>query len=1554
MNQPLPPDNKLPSTPEPGIWQQVENSTLGVGIQNSVGDGNVQIQGDRNQVQISIHKAVIPNIQTDWATLLEQTRENLIIISDKIGSTVFIPRQAELEKIETAFGNSKVVVILGSSGCGKTVIAKSWVEKQLNTSKAIWWKASSFDVSDFSFFQSCLRLSSPLQDILAAIPEHRAYLVIDGLDRIFSEAAFQNISVLVHALRLNTEDSPWQLLIPCQLEEWDRVQMQLARANILTTEWKTIQVNEPSINELKPVWETFPALRHLKFQLQLQSLLLKPKVLDLLATKLSSGGTVNTRVWVGESNLIEWFWETEVCKQPNTRMRAGFLKSLGEKQADNLEVETPTDVFSISDLAQLDSLISDRLCQEREERLSFCHDLYGDWARQRILLGKANNLCEYIEPRISSPLWHRAVRLYGLHLLEQHKDIIKWRDALVALETDANSPNLAQDLLLEAVIFAANPQPLLERLWSDLAANNGLLLRRLLGRFLHVATLPNPMMREIFSKDSATLAATVNRIPYWLYWLPMLRFLNQHLDEVIELAPKQAVEIADAWLWRSGTDSPLRQEAAELALTLAEKIQHQKQEERFCNNDNKLEETVYHAALAGVNELPERLTTFVLRSCGREELTLPASQDNNSGENENSQQRVTIRSLFGTYEVELPPPWADGPSWKVDLEFQKACLEAGALYPIIQFKPRLARKVLLALLIEEPIPPDPFEHRNRVIDDYLEIAKVRVWEYKPPLYNRGPFLFFLENQPNEGLEVILRLVNFATGRWAARYIEKGDNVPEINITLPDGDYKWIGDAELYNWYRPHHLCPKPVVIALMALEKWLYDQIDKNESIDTIIELILHRSNSLAFAGLLSAVGCKNPSLFQGILRPLLAIPEFHQWEFIHSNDPEKNICRADWFMEPEWQRKQAYEWYELSHRKKGLHEWGHLFFFNDPNMRDFFEKARSNWVIQLQFFQEEEDIKSPLEMLLSRYQLNKDSLERLIAQYDIKNYGIQNHSEYGEVWVFNPPDNLVVKREKYLHEQREKQVLLLFPVQCLTILNKCQVLTLKELENLWSQLQEISHFTPLENPNDIVNSIEDCLCGGAAVLLKLHRDWLKRHPEREEWCVSQIIKTVYNPPQSSRYSSAESPVSWSWEAFCAQGIPTIWAEDPDEPTVRGCVARLVLNYHYKTVEILFNYAANYRKPLGDNFKQLQHFTLRWAVMRWRLDYTHSEEQTDFNLESWLQQEVEAFVQKTISPKVPLLEELSVKEYSQKLTKTRSYHRRRPKQRPGIDLMLIQATYAWLPSLEQATDASERNEWISFWKEALGCFLRMLGDESEEDKEVEINPFYDWDKWVIKHIVTLILQLRSTEHPEEFWQPILRLGRRGKFWIDRFLNEWFMNYFSSDPASERFVKEWQGMIEFALSSPKWHLHSFYLEEAWCELMGLNSILFDLWTEQQKPIVKQMHPFYQRWAKEHLKNPRCAKNFIIFLKKPAAEEIVLDALIWLNEAISQAGQRFWRESDIQAWLVSLLDQCWRFHQPKLRQKKTSFDAFKKLLKQLADFQNPMALEIQQRIAFTERQ
>jgi hypothetical protein len=90
------------------------------------------------------------------------------------------------------------------------------------------------------------------------------------------------------------------------------------------------------------------------------------------------------------------------------------------------------------------------------------------------------------------------------------------------------------------------------------------------------------------------------------------------------------------------------------------------------------------------------------------------------------------------------------------------------------------------------------------------------------------------------------------------------------------------------------------------------------------------------------------------------------------------------------------------------------------------------------------------------------------------------------------------------------------------------------------------------------------------------------------------------------------------------------------------------------------------------------------------------------------------------------------------------------------------------------------------------------------------------------------------------------------------------------------------------------------------------------------------------------------KFTIFLTQSAAEDLRIDSLVWLDVA-SQSNTHFWDEQKLVERLASLLDICWRLHQSKLRRHHNSFSAFKNLLKKLADFQNPLALEIQQRIA-----
>lgn len=616
-----------------------------------------------------------PDHRTDWQRLLADTRDTLAAFPDTVGGRVTLPRVTERAALDTALAEDRAVALLGPSGEGKTVLAKRWVEATLAGGKVIWLDARSGDLHDLPALPSRLGLQASFRELLAAVPDERATLVVDGLDRVFEDAAFRHLAALLRHLRWESAASPWCLLITCQPEEWERVQLALLRANVSLPSWRVLDVRDLDPTELDAVWDAFPALRRLTLQPHLRPLLLKPKILDLLATRLAVGGTVDTSRWVGESDLVAWFWESEVRRPPATT-RARLLMRLGEAQADTLQARTPVDAFGDLDLTALDELQSERLCEVREERVSFGHDLYGDWARQRALLAHQDALRAYVVPRLISPAWHRAIRLYGLHLLEQHEDATAWRAAVEQFGPDVGNNDTARDLLVEAAIFAADPPRLLALLWPDLTAHDGRLLRRFLRRFLHVATRPDPRLLALvrdLGPDWEARAATMQRLPYLPYWLPLLQFLHEHAAEALVLAPEEIATVADTWLRQGHLEWPLRREAAELALAESERILHEKGVDKSAYGWDRLDKVAYRAALAGAPDLPDRVTAFALAASARRPPESPAMGDKRSSED--GMATTSAGADADDLEGDLLPPWPDGPAARVDEAFRAICLE---------------------------------------------------------------------------------------------------------------------------------------------------------------------------------------------------------------------------------------------------------------------------------------------------------------------------------------------------------------------------------------------------------------------------------------------------------------------------------------------------------------------------------------------------------------------------------------------------------------------------------------------------------------------------------------------------------------------------------------------------------------------------------------------------------------------------------------------------------------------------------------------------------------
>jgi hypothetical protein len=1486
--------------------------------------GAVELTNLLDRLGRRFHLKAYPHLTPDWLRLAQQTGDCLTQIHDKIGAGLAIPRDQLVLSVDDALAGSRCCVLIGPSGHGKTVVAKQWALRSSQKTRVLWWNARAFEQPSFPAFESTLQLSHPLRDIMASSPDPAAVVVIDGIDRV-PDSALDNVAILICSLRLDAGNGPWRLLMTCQPEEWGRVQTHFLKAGAEFPGWTRVEVDVLSTAETRLVVKAYPGLSSLLLQHHLQQLLRRPKILDLLARGVESRSIPDTRRWVGESDLVSWFWNSEVQKEPKGQQRALFLQLLAERTADLGQSSVPRSDLSVSELEPLQGLIQDRICVEAEERIGFIHGLYADWARQRFLIGHESTLKNTVAPRLALPSWQRAVRLYGLHLLEQ-KGVAAWQEAFAALAGGQDGLPLGQDLMLEAAIFASDPAKLLESLWPVLSSDDGQFLRRLLDRFLYVATLPNPAMVGLvkeLGEESRIQLSLLNRIPYWPYWLPVIRFLVRHSSDVLKLCRRQVAQIADLWLRVGPTEWPLRKEVAGLALAMAEELLDWKRGPGIrVVVDREVEPICYRAALAGVTELPDRVGQFARDASGRvvkvhcddaETETGPPAANANDPDD-----------TLGIPQGPIPPPWPDGPRHEPDRSFREDCLTGDAAFPLILANPSIAREVILALLIE--VPKRPHYMSSLPIEEDLSIEGIPEWH--PALYHTGPFLFFLRNRPDEGLELILRIVDFATERWSSNQEQASEQPSDLLLRFSKGIRKFKGDHRVYNWYREGPYA-NPAGIALMALEKWLYDRIDAGESITQTLQKILSRTRSAAFLGVLSAVGRREPSLLSGPLKPLLSAYEIHEWELGDSIGSLDCFAIA-WYQRSERERKLAQEWSALPHRKHGLHDVAQFLFLNVPAVERFFKTVIRDWGRQVE--------------ALPKGDLRVEQLKLLMARFDKQNYQIKHVAEKGDYWEFNLPESL---KENEANGAAAGERLMAFALQsqCRTMLDQGEPLPQDQLENFWARIESISRIDCKRDSCDAAFDPYAAICGGMAVLVRFHRDWLTANPARDEWCAERVIEALAEPVASEGFDISRSTFDLNRESFLADLLPLLWAEDVEDSGLRQCVAQFAFSFHYKTVAILCRSASRVRQVLGCDFPRMLHLVLRWAVVRLELEIARNHgvrslPQQQAEVAGWIKGEIAAFVKGDLSDRLPAWGELLEGENAPRAqdATVRAIMSHMPS--PALDMELVLASLSWMPGLDAALDDRERAQWIGLWQEALHCALKHARRSD--------NLPYDSDRHILKRVASLVAEMRADEHSERLWKPVLDLGTKGHYWVEDFLRSWFEGNRQNGGVRSGFTRMWRDVIDYARTSPAWNPGDYHVEENWRALMGLDWLLinFDYWNAEKRNVVAAMAEAFEQWAEDRLHLSSNAVCFTAFLKQPAAEPLVLAGLPWLTSAAEKCGDDFWAQDRMPERLVALLDTCARMHMRDINQEPGSLSAFRFLLKGLVERRVPSAMALQE--------
>jgi hypothetical protein len=1384
----------------------------------------------------------------------------------------------------------------------------------------------------FEILRAEIGLAHSLPDVLRALTTQKGLVVLDGLENLSTDESWRQVRLLLQHVQAGKAASPWFVLLSCRSEHWEFVQARLLQAGVPPGALRVEEVGPFDAEDLRQVGQVFPALAPVIYRAHLRPLITKPKILDVFARHKSLSATDVER-WSGESDLVEWYWQEVIRRGDAAEARSAFLQMLAEKQADSNFTHIPIVDVSPAHQLLLPALELDGTCSLEHERVAFSHDLLADWSRQRLLLARQGQLESFLLHRVLNPQWHRAIHLYGLWLLEQ-QGADAWLKEYKRLETIAPP-------FFDSAFLGVCAGLHLEALWPHLTAENGRLLRLLLIRFLHAATYPHPLADTVGQEGDRELARYISahvRIPLWNYWPPVLQVLSAHQDEVIDLVPHEAAQIALVWLQYTRAEWAMRREAAHLALAIGERTFLSRLGDSY-HNDEK-DRVKYKAALAAAHELPDEVSDFALRVAARR-LIPEVEQNLKTGYLPPGGSIVTTTSMIYSETQVVPEPWSDGPMYRVDEAFRYTCLSEAALQLLMIKRPVIAKEVILALLISCPVARSANDRRDSDYGKHVRITSDA--QFIHAFYLDGPFLTFLNVNWREAIDCILRLVDFATERWTDNLASaKGACVPVHFVASLKGPRCFAGDTQVLSWYRGPWAAGA-VKSALQATEKWFYDTLERESDVaEQAIELILMRGRSAAFLGMLWEIGRFRPCLFRGPLKALLACARLYFWETEAVATGLADIGLITSPLQSKERLQLIHEWETMPHRKMRVEEIAIGFLLQSKVEAEFFDACRRQWGREREY--------------ASFGGFPVGWYDSLIAGLISENWSDVDLPEVGTVKQFIPPKEMVEQQEQLKERNRESEPFWMVRA-CRAVLNGEKALETDQCSVFVEKIREIGALDPETEENQ--RSRTAAVCAGIAVLLHTQFAWVKESPEREEWCRAVLLQALADlPPDRSPWAECDES-GLSAEDFAAEAITVLWAAAPTDERLRENVAALAASQRWSATRRLVYTALERREELGRSFDQLVHFVIRLAELNHELAVAKWRAGSPPDVDLWEQRYGRPFIDGSLSTDPESWGETAVNRGKRTPVGSRFHGEKRQKEpgvyriEPRIHRPFLLKAFGSVMMPNQARNEKEREEWMKFWQQVLQC---ELAEVRTFDLRGSIVLFPEREQYIpptenfADTYAHLILQCPPRD-AERFWKPILDLGPSGGLWLEWFLTE-FLAEGLSHVRREVFLPMWRAMIAYASQSVAWtNPQSAWVawNEQWQHLLGFAPIERDLWQSQHTDAVGAMRDMYESLTIPNLGNNWWASAFVGWLRRPAAAPLRVEALAWLLPVAEKEGGSWWSGDRLEDDLSEVLAICWEEHRSEILARQEILLAHRTLVALLVIRHNALAMELQDKMA-----
>ena len=482
---------------------------------------------------------------------------------------------------------------------------------------------------------------------------------------------------------------------------------------------------------------------------------------------------------------------------------------------------------------------------------------------------------------------------------------------------------------------------------------------------------------------------------------------------------------------------------------------------------------------------------------------------------------------------------------------------------------------------------------------------------------------------------------------------------------------------------------------------------------------------------------------------------------------------------------------------------------------------------------------------------------------------------------------------------------------------------------------------------------------GAAAVLLSKAREWMNVHPELEarlHKVIAEGMASIGNTAEELRQRFYAPRGRLEFLAYAAVyewvASETVSAELDEQ------VLRVLTSGDYVAAAVLINVAYEHRSRLGQRWWRLLYLALLWSglsVLRpGPVDEALPQERWNRWL-GWLRTrrlDVGAAAAESIDP-------LAIARRVERLERDRWRRRSAEEGRciddkekrgysGGLDTHFLDAAFSWLLGTG-AVIASDRAEAVqnknlvsAFWRYEAWC---RSGSANEDD---DCEPSGELGYSILATMARLLVAEPLNSAPE-LWRPILSLGPRAHYSIDRFFQCWF--YQVSETTDLRaFASRWRQMIEYELRSD-WCSGRFWYDGARMLrlLLGFGVSISMARNPGYADVIRSLTDLYEAWAQKRLYNEDDLSEFCGFLGNELGKPLRLVGLRWVVNTIeSQNRDTRWYRPATGNNLIAFLNVLTSEHWEEIIRNAAARDALLALLAKLVARQVSGALSLQGRV------